>query len=76
MEEFYEYPKWEPRVATTAATPKPPLGVMPKKLWLEGRVKDLCDAIGRAADHGTLDRPHVVDWLNELRDRIAEVRQR
>lgn len=42
---------------------KPPLGVMPKKLWEEKRAKDLCEAIQRYLDNG---RVIPKEWVDEL----------
>lgn len=57
----------EPGQAQTASvesTPtKPPLGLKPRKFWLEERAKDVCEAVKRSLDAGMA--PHV-QWVAEL----------
>lgn len=38
---------WQAKVGEEPTPQKPPLGVIPEKLWLEARVKDLSEAIAR-----------------------------
>ena len=42
---------------------KPPLGIKPRKLWLEERASELCGAIGRYINAGN---PDVEEWRIEL----------
>jgi hypothetical protein len=44
---------------------RPPLGVMPKKMWDEQRINNLTDAIKRANDAGKYDLK-VSEWVHEL----------
>lgn len=56
---------------------KPLLGVMPRRFWLEARVRDLADAVGRAIKEE--DRLHedqwkyVAEWSREIAENIAEI---
>lgn len=50
---------------------KPPLGLMPRQIWLENRRDDIYDAIARYRDAGKDVRR---DWLNELLDLDNEMR--
>ncbi len=43
---------------------KPPLGLMPKQIWLEQRAMDLVAAMARYSPHGRWDK--VLEWSNEL----------
>ena len=47
---------------------KPPIGIMPERLWKEERVWDLMECIAR--HRGLEDIP--VDWYNELRNLLNE----
>jgi hypothetical protein len=49
---------------------RPPLGVMPRHLWLEGRIEDLRGAIERHLDAWLWPK---VEWVREMADRIEEV---
>ena len=44
---------------------KPPLGIVPRKLWDEKRLTDLGDAIGRYMEAG---EPVPQEWILELID--------
>lgn len=50
---------------------KPPLGLMPRQIWLENRRDDIYDAIARCRDAG---KDVSRDWLNELLDLDNEMR--
>lgn len=42
---------------------KPPVGLMPRKIWLETRFKEILDAIKRYSD---VNKQVPMEWLNEL----------
>lgn len=44
---------------------KPPLGIMPRKLWEEKRLDDLRQAITLFAEH---NRPVPVEWVEEYNE--------
>lgn len=44
---------------------KPPLGILPRWLWLEQRIIALTEAMQRYADAG---QPVPPDWVKELRE--------
>lgn len=53
--------------------PKPPLGVMPRRVWEEQRIRALAEAIVRTVGHGdacaTVFRAdYVRDWAAEIVD--------
>lgn len=50
---------------------KPPLGLMPRQIWLENRRDDIYDAIARYRASG---KDVSRDWLNELLDLDNEMR--
>jgi len=50
---------------------KPPLGLMPRQMWLENRRDDIYDAIAR---YRTAGKDVSRDWLNELLDLDNEMR--
>lgn len=58
---------------------RPPLGVMPKWMWLEIRGLKLTRAIHRYLDQGNhlitkKDRyRHIKSWINELKEVIEEL---
>jgi hypothetical protein len=52
-------------------TSKPPLGLMPRQMWLENRRDDIYDAIARYRAAG---KDVSRDWLNELLDLDNEMR--
>lgn len=54
-----------------ATSEKPELGVKPEKLWIEGRVKVLADAITRHANRGAFPKS-VNKWADELLRRVRE----
>jgi hypothetical protein len=51
----------------TPPEPKPPIGLMPKKLWEDQRANDLCGAIQRYVDAG---RTIPMEWVDELLMRV------
>jgi len=44
---------------------KPPLGVIPRKLWIEERIGQLSRAIREYIEYGACDQP-IIEWNNEL----------
>ena len=55
------------------APAKPPIGVMPRRVWEEQRIRALAEAIGRAIGHGeacatVFNVAHVRDWAAEIVD--------
>lgn len=48
---------------------KPPLGIMPKKIWKTNRAYELIRAIERQ-----LDAPHLCDW-DLIRGWVAEIKE-
>lgn len=53
---------------------KPPLGLLPKKLWLEQRCTRIRDAIERYDQAGLLSHPSVADWRAELNQHEREIK--
>lgn len=49
---------------------KPPIGIMPRKLWLEQRLDDMESAIIRYIDHGMIINPK---WIFEYNQLINEI---
>ncbi len=47
-------------------SPKPPLGVMPKDIWIEKRIQELSRAIHEYTNQGLNE--NIGEWINELRD--------
>ena len=52
---------------------KPPIGVMPRRVWEEQRIRELAKAIGRAMEHSavcatTFHAGNVRDWAAEIVD--------
>lgn len=58
-------------LAESPEQPKPPLGLMPRYIWLENRRDDIYDAIARYRAAG---KDVSRDWLNELLDLDNEMR--
>lgn len=57
-------------------TPPPPLGVMPKWVWLEKRAKHLAEAISRYLAEPTGDRvTYATRWSVELYDVMQEAKK-
>jgi hypothetical protein len=54
---------------------KPPLGCMPRRLHLEDRIIVLLDAIGRHIKSERRDAELMVEWAEELADRLREYRR-
>lgn len=52
---------------------KPPIGVMPRKLWLEIRIQDLHRAVNEYIQAGIFEP--VDGWLKELSE-LIDVRER
>lgn len=48
---------------------KPPLGLTPKNIWTEGRIKEIANAIIRYIEAGKI-RKIPVEWVNELSEHI------
>lgn len=53
--------------------PKPPLGIMPKWLWEEVRLKELKEAIERYTNEYL---PINVKWVNEYNELIQTIQRR
>lgn len=55
-----------------AQHPKPPIGVMPRRVWEEQRIRALAEAIVRRMGHeeptiaSVFDLAHVHDWAAEI----------
>lgn len=49
---------------------KLPIGVMPRKLWLEFRIDELC-----RASEGRWDSIEIDEWLSELADLLKDYRR-
>ena len=49
---------------------KPPLGVMPRKMWDKQRQKDLADAIFRYLETGMKIPAEWIEEYNEISDRL------
>lgn len=52
---------------------KPPLGIMPKKFWLEKRIDDLKEAVIRCIRVGRVDMNMVKKLLDEIVDTEVEL---
>jgi hypothetical protein len=52
---------------------KPPLGVKPRIIWTEVRIKEIADAIIRYIEAGKV-RKIPVEWVNELAEHIDEAK--
>ena len=52
---------------------KPPLGLTPRSIWVEGRVKEIAFAIVRYIEAGKLTKIPA-DWVNELSEHIDEAK--
>jgi hypothetical protein len=52
---------------------KPPLGLTPKRIWIEGRIKEISLAIVRYVEAGKL-KYIPVEWVNELAEHIDEAK--
>jgi hypothetical protein len=52
-------------------TIKPPLGVMPKEIWKEKRIQELCRALYERSYY-KLD-PSMLKWTHELYELLGEV---
>lgn len=59
---------------STEAT-KPPLGVMPRKMWDKQRQKDLADAMVRYLEAGMKIPAEWIEEYNEISDRLKEVKE-
>ena len=44
-----------------------PLGIMPKKIWIEKRMCDILGAIERYVNSGVGWKPVVFTWIEELK---------
>ena len=54
---------------------KPPLGVMPRKMWDKQRQKDLADAMFRYLETGMKIPAEWIEEYNEINDRLKEVKE-
>lgn len=54
---------------------KPPLGVMPRKMWDRQRQKDLADAMVRYLKAGMKAPLEWIEEYNEISDRLKEVKK-
>ena len=45
---------------------KPPLGIIPEKLWLEQRIQDLSEAVLRYVKDGLFISTSVETWIEEI----------
>lgn len=52
---------------------KPPLGVMPKHIWLERRIDDLTGALVRYIKRYGIENEMVIMWGKEVRERFEEL---
>jgi hypothetical protein len=52
---------------------KPPLGLMPQKIWIELRVIDITKAIARYIAAGKMKDINP-EWINELAEHIDKAR--
>jgi hypothetical protein len=50
--------------------PKPPLGIMPRYLWIEKRIQDLAEAIGRYIESPF---PIPTEWVDERNQLLMEL---
>lgn len=55
------------------AIAKPPLGILPERLWLETRAWDLIEVLAR---HRWAGCAYKHKWMSELRVRLVELKQR
>lgn len=53
----------------TAKHTKPPLGLIPRFIRDEARVKEILEAIGRYNENG---KPVPIEWLDELNEKIKK----
>lgn len=51
----------------------PPLGVPPERVWLQLRIQDLLDAVGRYANSPYSADPCVVGWLEEIKRHVRQL---
>lgn len=61
---------------------KPPLGVKPKRIYIEDRIENLTDAISRYVDVYVIGERlegdklnKLEEWINELSEKIFEIKQ-
>ena len=45
---------------------EPPIGIMPKDIWIELRIKSLCQAINNFIDTNRIDDVYIQEWVKEL----------
>lgn len=48
------------------ASQKPPIGIMPERLWMIKRCQDLSGAIERYLKHDEFDADKILVWIKEL----------
>ena len=56
--------------SVTGKFTKPPLGIMPHKLWVESRCTELIDTLHR---HRTTPQTINTEWLDELKKLVGEL---
>jgi hypothetical protein len=49
---------------------KPPIGLIPEKLWEQERIVMLSDAIHRSIEEGSFT-PNLIIWIEELQKRLG-----
>lgn len=54
---------------------KPPLGIMPKKVWIRNRIEDLSHAILRNIESGTADKTMLLVWSEEIFEHCANLKK-
>jgi len=54
---------------------RPPLGIIPRRLFLEGRITGLTDAISRNLSEGRWAADYLHVWSEELAFRLKEYRR-
>lgn len=51
---------------------KPPLGVIPKKIWKEQRLRELRDAVGRYLEANQIV---PIEWIEEYNQLLDDIRK-
>lgn len=54
---------------------KPPIGIMPRKMWDKQRQKDLADAMFRYLEAGMKIPAEWIEEYNEISDGLKEVKE-
>lgn len=60
-----------PTILTKGTITKPPLGVMPKSIWVDNRKRDLARAIFEYVDQNP-NQPLLLEWLDELKELVRK----